>query len=249
MRDRLSIYKIWAPDDAEWTGWAKPALFAKLQFTLNHNIPEKPSADYVSGASKNTLIILDLPGRNGVDEALMLAEKGWRPVPLYNGVWGPAMIVDISGIEAALYAGAEKLEKIQISPDAPPAFMLDSSRMEAGGRLPGTYDNRWCVFPQDMPSAEYLKKKGIDRVIVRSKEIQEDLSHVLCRYQEQGIKIYLCDISNYLQLLTVKKPSGFKRAVYRFQVISRLKRNAAGGFGGRIPDPMQSSGGRYYGVG
>jgi hypothetical protein len=159
------------------------------------------------------------------------------------------MIVDVTNIEKALYKGADLLENIDISVDAPPAFILDSRRMEGLGKQPGKFDNRWCIFPQDMPSASYLVKEGISKIIVRSSEIRVDLSHILCRYQELGIKIYLCN-NDEIKEITVSKPSHFKSLMYRFKVILGLKRNAAGGFGGLVPEPTQhDSGFGYYGIG
>ena len=37
MNDNYNTYRIWAPDNALWTQWAKPVLFAR---TLQQ-VPEK----------------------------------------------------------------------------------------------------------------------------------------------------------------------------------------------------------------
>ncbi|MBZ0136891.1 MAG: hypothetical protein K8I27_11005 [Planctomycetes bacterium] len=42
--------------------------------------------------------------------------------------------------------------------------------------------------------------------------------------------------------IRVNKPSMFKLGWYRFLAAMGLKRNSTGGFGGRIPEPSQSSG-------
>ena len=42
---------------------------------------------------------------------------------------------------------------------APPAFLLDSDRMKAPAPDPGRFDNRWLVFPQDFPSAAFLRSR------------------------------------------------------------------------------------------
>ena len=99
--DNLSIYKIWAPDDAAWTLWAKPVLFANEFYPkrIELSIPEVPF-DPEPGA----MIIIDLPGRRGVEEALAFAAKGYRPVPLYNGTMGSGtMLVEVSGIKGHIY--------------------------------------------------------------------------------------------------------------------------------------------------
>jgi hypothetical protein len=113
--------------------------------------------------------------------------------------------------------------------------------MTGNPKQPGKYDNRWSVFPQDMPSAAFLSKRGIREVIVRSDRIQDDLAHILRRYQEQGIKISMCD-GTEVREITVSKPSRFKSLFYRFGVILGLRRNAAGGFGGIVPEPSSGGG-------
>ena len=250
MRNNLEVYKVWAPDDALWTQWAKPVLFmhsAEVRFK-NLDIPE---LGWTQSVESQTMIIVDLPGEIGVVESMALARLGYRPVPLYNGVDGRAfsMMVKVGEIATALFHGAEILATYNISPEAPPVFMLDSNRMAGRGKQPGTYDNRWCVFPQDMPSAAFLMNAGIRRVIVRSAGIQNDLSHILLRYQKEGIEIHLCT-GEEIEKISVVKPSKFRSLSYRFSVILGLTRNGAGGFGGKIPEPTQSSsGGRYYGYG
>ena len=42
--------------------------------------------------------------------------------------------------------------------------------------------------------------------------------------------------------MTVPKPSRFKSVFYRFKVIFGLTWNAAGGFGGQIPEQSSGSG-------
>jgi len=252
MKDSISIYKIWAPDNALWTQWAKPVLFASLPNKQNCEL-KTPNADYAQTVDFNTVIIVDLPDKDSVEEGLVLARRGYRPVPLYNGVYGItpfSMIVDVKGIAAALQKGAKILSALSIREDAPPVFMLDSNRMKGAGSQPGSYDNRWCVFPQDMPSASFLLKNKIIKVIVRSERIQEDLSHILLRYQNQGIKILLCGNNEKLKEVKVSKPSLFMSLFYRFKVTFGLSRNATGGFGAIIPEPRQSSsGGGFFGYG
>jgi hypothetical protein len=222
---------------------------AERSFKMMH-IPE---TSWVENLDRQTMLIVDLPGRSGVIESLALARLGYRPVPLYNGVDGRAssMVVEVGEIATALFDGADVLTTYDISPEAPPVFMLDSNRMNGRGKQPGTYDNRWCVFPQDMPSAAFLLNAGIRRVIVCSDGIQNDLSHILLRYQKENIQICLCTgAGEEIMEISVVKPSRFKSLSYRFGVVMGLTRNAAGGFGGRIPEPTQSSSrGRYYGFG
>ena len=248
--DDLNIYKIWAPDDAEWTAWAKPVLFANMLFPRGP-APQVPDVPYGPiERDFRTMVIVDLPGKKSVEESLAFAKKGYRPVPLYNGTMGSGkMLVDVGKIKAALFYGTDMLKSLAFSPDSPPVFMLDANRM-TGSRQPGLYDNRWCVFPQDMPSAQYLRSKEIDKIIVRTAyTIQADLERILCEYQKNGIALYaIREESKSPKAFTAKKQSFAEELAYRFRVVLGLRRNATGGFGGKIPDPYESgrSGGHYY---
>jgi len=250
VRKELEVYKVWAPDDALWSQWAKPVLFMSSPAKSFKEL-EIPEVNWIQSLESQTMIIVDLPSESGVIESLALARLGYRPVPLYNGVNGrtSSMIVPVGEIATALFGGADTLSSYSIRPDAPPVFMLDSNRMNQTGRMPGVYDNRWCVFPQDMPSAAFLINAGIRRIIVRSDQIRNDLSHILLRYQQEGIEINLCK-GEKIEKVSVVKPSKFRSLSYRFSVILGLARNSAGGFGAKIPEPTQSrSGRRYYGYG
>jgi len=261
----IEAYKIWAPDNALWTEWAKSVLFINMKnqnsdlFMLKiHNI------SWLNNFNQNTAIIVDLPEEKSVEESLALAYMGYRPVPLYNGVCAhnyQNMIVDVSNLSKALYAGAEQLSSINIINNAPPVFMLDSRRMKAWGRSPGMYDNRWCIFPHDMPSASFLIKQNINKVIIRTEltktffakvfyeeNIQYDLLHIIYRYQEAGIIIQLSCAENIavnsnndkVKDIIISKPSNYKSLTYRINVIMGLSRNASGGFGRQIPEPKNS---------
>ncbi|MDR0915848.1 MAG: hypothetical protein LBN02_01490 [Oscillospiraceae bacterium] len=268
MTDNIAAYKAWAPDGVRWAQWVKPVLFANgvdhgqlsysdnptyIPYERHRVIPaELPLPAWISTVEQGTMLIVDQPAAKGVRDGIALAKIGYRPVPLYNGVSGVdkhTSIVDVQDIMAGLFEGADILETLSIRDDAPPAFLLDSERMDGRDRLPGMYDNRWCVFPQDMPSAEYLQKYGIQKVVVYTSGVQNDLSHILNRYQERGIGIFLCT-GESTRALTVPRPWHFKRLTYRFNTILKLRRNAAGGFGGEIPEPMAINyTGRYYGMG
>lgn len=248
-----TVYKIWAPEHAIWCEWAKPVLFAQAVSADYYMPPENAPLNWLTYTpDKQTALIIDLPGKNGVSEGMAAARAGFRPVPLYNGVAGPpnASLVDVSGITSAMFSWAKELAQLKLKPDAPPAFLLDADRMKVRVKLPGKYDNRWCVFPQDMPSALFLEQQGIKRVVVRTELIANDLSHILLRYQERGIQILHANGRDPVKEKTVVRPSLFKSLMYRFSVTMGLTRNAAGGFGGPVPEPQQRNARhRRYGYG
>lgn len=237
----LDLYKTWAPNNSDWAVWAKPVLFASmgawgLPKDMALEIPEVPIS-----RDLRTMIIVDMPGIQSISEALGYAAKGWRPVPLYNGVMSAGqMLVDVFELVNGLQSGAKMLDPMSIPLDAPPVFMLDSRRMY-GSKIPGTFDNRWCVFQQDMPSAAYLKSKGIDKIIVRVQMyVLEDLEQILYDYQKNGIALYMMrNAFDSPKEMTARKLSSVKGLVYRAAVVFGLRRNSAGGFGSTIPLPRE----------
>ncbi|MGH7719132.1 MAG: hypothetical protein ACREON_09850 [Gemmatimonadaceae bacterium] len=240
----------WAPEGAEWVAWAKPVLFAGM-------VPNDPTTGAVADwravdlgwappASEHTAIVADLPGAEAVVLGLALAARGYRPVPLYNANTGPQPLVDLEPIVRALQVGAGELRDIRVRDEAPPAFLLDSERMKhREPPQPGKFDNRWVVFPQDFPSANYLRSRGVGRAVVVLRgggTPAEDLSHVLYRWQQGGIQLLLVDLGapGRPREFTVKRPSWFRTAWYRAIATMGLRRNNAGGFGAVIPIPTSS---------
>jgi len=250
------LYKLWAPEDSIWSNWAKPVLFADHAFDdrkpqttdwRSSNVTWSPPPD------SGTAMVLDLPGADAVWLGLALSQRGFRPVPLYNGVRGPmgivSPLVSVGDIVWALHSVPEILATLQLPEDAPPVFLLDYYRM-AGGALadPGRFDNRWSVFPQDFPSANFLLSRGIRSVVlVQGKSVNphRDLAHVLLRWQEAGIKILSSGVDDQTPPtpIQVARPSNFRALWYQALVLAGLRRNSTGGFGAVVPEP--SSGGGY----
>jgi hypothetical protein len=245
MSKELEVYKKWAPDTALWTQWVKPVVFMNMNVsstTTKGTMPKNTVSwtDYQA----DRMLIVDLPSDEGIKQGLALATIGYRPIPLYNGVpGGRKAVVSNQKIVEGLSKGAEALANIELSNKANPAFLLDSNRLKGNKKKPGTFDNRWCVVVQDMPSANYLKRQGIKEIVVRTEGLQKDLSFILYHYQKQGISIYLCGSQERIKLKKVPKPKNI-RLFYRFLLLLGFTRGATGGFGMTIPE-VSSGGGGY----
>lgn len=251
------LYKIWAPDGALWSDWAKPVLFARNPMIGGNVDPAAELAaldlGWVPAADQATAIILDLPRAVPVWWGLALSQRGYRPVPLFNGVCEPLTtqlpLVDVKPIIWALNEGTGILMATQLPLAAPPVFLLDSNRM-AGGNLaaPGRFDNRWWVFPQDFPSANFLQAQGIRSVILGQQVAappQRDLAHVLLRWQEAGIPILAAGLTGSAappRPIQVFRPDKFRSLWYRALALVGLRRNSTGGFGAVVPEPGSSGG-------
>jgi hypothetical protein len=255
------LFDLWAPQAAVWSKWAKPVLFAELGAVTTVDVYAEalPSLNLATQAS--SALIVDLPGALSVKAGLALLHAGFRPVPLFNGNRGPAAlnlaataIVDTEPVVAWLAGAALILQQQPLPLAAPPAFLLDSGRRPAVAPAPGRFDNRWIVFPQDFPSANFLKSQGIDQVVLLQEsnqpQPQEDLAHVLRRWQEAGIGLFISSVNRTLEgsfagelrSLSVERPSRFRSLWYSALARAGLRRNSAGGFGSVVPHPSSGAG-------
>jgi len=245
--DEAALFEAWAPLDGRWSPWAKPVLFAHLPRAAWHaaELPGGEPSDWtiLPPADGTTALILDLPGAESVRAGLALADRGYRPVPLFNTTPGPSPVLQILPIMRALADGARDLARVSLFPDAPPAFLLDCKRLQVGVHpSPGQYDNRWIVFPQDFPSGESLGAAGVTRVLLvqqgRSKPV-DDLRDVLLRFRRAGLEILSVDMAAGAAPRTLDLPP---LRLWRFlrclaMLTLGLRWNSAGGFGSIVPQP------------
>jgi len=254
MIDVREVYDAWAPREAFWSRWVKPVLFAKLEpGDLVGAGPIVAQDAAWAPLGRDTALVIDLPGERSVAMGLALVERGYRPVPLFNGVPSLNALVMTQAISRDLVAGAAELRGRALSPEAPPAFLLDSAR-SGGGRVvaPGAFDNRWCVLVQDLPSAALLVDRGIRKLIlfneletsvIGDRSVADDLAHVLRRFQEAGLPIARMSPGALSATpITVAAPPAYRSLWYRFQVLAGLRRNSTGGFGDVVPLPSASGG-------
>lgn len=236
---REEMFEAWAPADSPWSAWAKPVLFAHAPEDGRGAVVVEELSAGALGYAREAAVVVDLPGRQSALMGLALAQAGYQPVPLYNSAPGPGALVDMELIARLLPDIAEKLKSRPPKPDAPPAFLLNSDRIQNGPGVlaPARYDNRWRVVPQDMPSAEFLIAAEIKRVIVVG-SIYDDLAHVLYRYQEARLQISrIAKEGDAPVAIEVSRPKSYKSLWYRLGVFAGLRRNSAGGFGAMTPDP------------
>jgi hypothetical protein len=192
--NREEIYEAWVPQTGSWSLWARPVLFGQMGPGLETG-GEQPwlslPIDWAPTIEEKAALILDLPGVEGVYLGLACAVRGYRPVPLYNGCTGPSELLDQVPLLRALREGAVFLAARGLASDTPPAFLLDSRRQSLPTPLrPGMLDNRWQVFPEDLPSAHSLRERGITRVIwVGYGRPEYDLARVLRVWQEAQVTL------------------------------------------------------------
>lgn len=210
------LFRIWAPTGKRWVDWVRPVPFvmmdeySKIYNTTNTIIQ---TADYIGECDKNTAVIVDLPGDESVKEGLALAKAGFRPIPVFNGTieqQGARATVDNQSVGMALMHGARELAELEMDDEAAPAFLLDCNRLHRFKMDVTVFDNSWDVYPQDLPSADYIVSNGIQRVIVVGESVSKDLKKILFEYQKKKITIFLTNRYNEPKKVTIRKPLGGK---------------------------------------
>lgn len=262
------LYALWAPADSIWSPWVLPVPFAQLICVSTEEPLELPHfhLDWLSRGTGDMALMVDLPGEAAIHYGLAALGLGFRPVPVIDGSPGPGdsvvtglpkhgnppppsdVAVDMRGLLRALCQGAKYLQRASVRNDAPPAFLLDAKRMETAAEgLEGAYDNRWMTFPQDFPSGRFLLEHGMRKLVLvhggYAKQPQDDLAHVLLRWQEAGVAIEAKFAWNEEGpvAINVSRPNRYRVAWYRAIAALGLRRNDAGGFGGY--PKVQSGGG------
>jgi hypothetical protein len=238
MPHQEDAYRIWTPEESPWSPWAKPLLFAHMSPVPPAVVQplEAVNVDWAPSPGKSALVV-DVDGVVSVAMGAALAARGYWPVPLFNGCPGSGEIVPVEPIVNALTFATETLRGLRPRAAAPPAFLLDVRRVTgASASTPGRFDNRWAVLVQDLPSAARLAEHGLEQVVVHGATLLDDLSHVLRRWQEAGLRIaHALPGELAPRPVEVAAPSRYRSWFYRLGVLAGLRRNAAGGFGGRVP--------------
>ena len=198
------IYKLWAPVGKRWVDWVRPVPFIEINNALKPYQPFNIVLPYFASLEKvdpTSAIIVDLPDYESVEAGIVLAKLGYRPIPIYNGVMEPKgtkCTTDNRSVLPALVWGASILSDIELSDDAPPAFLIDSNRLDRFRENLSVFDNSWDVYPQDLPSENYFLEHGISRIVIitRSNKIPRDLLEIFNDYPKKQVSIFLTDGSD-----------------------------------------------------
>jgi hypothetical protein len=229
------LFETWAPDDSAWSDWAKPVAFIGAFEVAQATLVPSVGSGAPSGWSRARIPRWSLicPGTTAFVCRWNFAGLGFRPVPLFNARRGAQSVVGMDDLVRALIAGASRLKELVISPGAPPVFLVDANRMGRRPPSPGDYDNRSVVLPQDFPSGNLLRERGVLRaMLVQAGDAPaEDLAHVLHGWQKEGLELLRWNPASpgAAEAITVRKPMGFGWLLQDWLARMGLRRSSGGG--------------------
>jgi hypothetical protein len=257
--DKVALFETWAPPRSTWSPWAKPVLFAHYPIPLPTTREIAHDLSWVPPATEHSALVVDLPGAEAVAVGVALAEKGYRPVPVFNACpppisppadfqlpypQPPLAAVNVELTLSALVHYADHLQTMSLPPDAPPAFLVDARRQGHGEPItPKTFDNRSVLFATDFPSANFLVRQLISHIFVvssKSAVLEQDLTFVLRQWQQAGLAVQAkyIDDPHPPRPLTIGGRWFLYSLLHHLWALVSLQRHPGGGYGGFRPEPI-----------
>lgn len=190
-------------------------------------------------------VIVDLPGPDAVEVGLGLGHLGFRPVLAINATSAEREVIDMEPVLAMIAEGARFRSSFSAPKDAPPAFILDARREGPESKpAPGKFDNRWTVFPTDLPSPEHLKSEQIDAVVIIAEGmlVKDDILAVAWTYEREGVEVRVANVNGHtLGALPSARPGWFSFTVGHIRRRFAFRRRWDGSYGHRVPIPPEPS--------
>jgi hypothetical protein len=254
-----TAYDVWRGEGHPWARWVKPAPFAELEPIDDaksrggaYRKAEPPWAELDTSwapPADSTALLVDLPGPRALHLGLALVRRGYRPIVSFNACSHTELVevVEMSNVLATLSQAAGDRANFPRDEGSRPAFLFDARRDGAGAAvLPDMFDNRWLIFPSDLPSARLLLRHGIKRaaVVQGGPTPQPDLFDIAAAYKQGGLAVDLVDLSQPqpaarpLALEPGAAPERFVRHAGRW-LGSMGRRRLDGSYGVRVPRPSQ----------
>jgi len=240
----------WGPrEDGPWWPFHCLTLFASLDYLRREGVgplAEDPlpvahvrRPDWLDA---HTLLFVDLKGPDSVALGAALGVQGCDLVCTFNNWPHPKGVIASQLTLAALLRYAAWLREARRRPDAPApvAWLCDNERLGVRKGNPGEYDNRYYIEEAVLPGPNYLRERGITRIVYLSGAggtALADLAEHLFAYRQKGFEVWGAasspagEISDLLEL---------DLRAARFNKLGFLLA-AGGGFGATVPHP--SSGG------
>ena len=137
-----------------------------------------------------------------------------------------------------------------IAATAPAVWMFDSRRLVASKPGPGDFDNRYYIDDSILPSAPMLARHGIRKLVYFShspdSNPSSDLTVMINQCQQAGmslLNVALSEPATWVEPLPMAAPPEVRLSGLFFP------KTQIGGFGRKVPEPSESSGGSFSGGG
>jgi hypothetical protein len=211
--DPAELHRAWAPPtDSPWRPYYKPTLIAAIATVQSAAKPirsqampasELAAANFITRTEiRNTAFFIDLSGEESVLWAATLRPYGVRPVLTINNWPHQAGLLALERPLGALLYFAEAASKTPVPPEAPPAFILERSRLGQKGLDPiwSQFDNRYFHAQTDFPSAAVLQSRNISRIVYINPR------GITAGCEEDDLNEYFAGLSNAGLQFTYVKP-------------------------------------------
>lgn len=215
LKDPKRLLEVARPKNETFRQWEMPTLIQSLeQLTLAQQMKPVSSAATLETYKKaralgslvtsaenpeKTLLIVDMAGPHAVAAAAGVAE--WVEPIFYFDNWPhpKGVVKSHETLGSMLYYGeALNAAKAKRAAKAPGAFVLDKNRLTPVTNADTQFDNRYFVM---LPSADDVKKAGIERVVYitaeESSQESDDLNDIAVEYAEAGINVSAVPLSQF----------------------------------------------------
>jgi hypothetical protein len=212
------------PPTSPWSLYSKPTLFTAFDANVSgrhgplrarlpdvRRMPEVAQATRAAtelaaaGVPPGTLWLVDLHGAASVAFGATLSQRSAAPIApvlTFNNWPDPDELIPAEEPLAALLAFPPRLPRADVP--AIPVFLLDHWRLvfHVADVEDEDVDNRYRLYPGDLPTPNELKDHGITQVVYlvasRAATVQEedDLNTRLSDYSAAGIELYLIDLDD-----------------------------------------------------
>ncbi len=259
------LFQVWGPvSGGPWEPYHCVPLFASLQTIAPERIgPTAPSMvkdlegnGHLGGELANqplgkrwveqkSWVILDLPGAKSVAAAVRLIAGGFQPVCTFDNWPHPAGLIRPEYVLAQLLRYAAHVSDLRkyLTPQSPPVWICDRNRLGTRQANIKEFDNRYYLDDSILPSADTLRKNGVEQIICVVPGIGDKPREDLCAYFRDLRK------DNFHQVFGVAfqdpdlQEFRFPEDVFSIAFKqSGFRRSDAGGFGMLIPEPSSSGG-------
>jgi hypothetical protein len=240
----------WGPrEDGPWWPFHCLTLFAALDYLRRETVGPLGEDPFPvrrlampGWLDASTLLIVDLAGPESAALGAALGVHGCDLVCTFNNWPHPKGVIASEHTLAALLRYASWLREERRHPDqpAPVAWLCDSQRLGTRKGNPGEYDNRYYIEDAVMPGPNYLRERGIVRIVYLGAEgrpVSPDLAEHLLEYRRKGFVTAGAVLSAEGEWSPLRE---LELAATRFNRTGYLLA-AGGGFGATVPHP--SSGG------